>query len=479
MLRFRLNFRPYKQRCYGKNSDCCILNLIRLRIFHPNLAGLQVTNFLNIEYSVEKRKTFLIFVVLSLVVVCAGLIQNIQAGQIDPVRVNIKNPRSADCQQKIEKYFAAGDRLLMPLGFFAVTNHIRKTDEMRRLGKSGITFVQRYDGNLTIARACEDVANVAKAGVPLALSFSRSHLKYDQQWWTNYLQRLLEQKQIVIWYLPEEPGLENLLKLRQLSALLHKLDKSDRPVITYLKSTDSTVLTEASKFMDCLVYGVYPGHGRASAARLRIAMKMNLAYSCGAPTVIAAQEAFKTKSGWTKPEHVMFDTYLALIHGARGIMWYGYHFTRDNPELLDAVLARTRILNGPEYLGEVFLKGEDNQNIQAIVVEGPAIFPNSVSKSKKMYLGGKIYHSVNWRAFNHRGNTYLIMVNACEMIKAVSSNTNENDLTIKVKFQGFNTGRKVVLLDGKSQYNWDSKKLEVELKPLGAAVFKFFTPVNN
>lgn len=403
--------------------------------------------------------------------------------QIEPIKVNTKGQGLQNFQQMTEKYFTAGDRLLMPLGFFAVTNHIRKTDEMKRLVENGITFIHRYTRELTIERSREDIDNAIKAGIPLAVNLPPMYLSEDLQWWTTFLRAraLVNQKQIIIWYLPEEPGSENLPKLRRLTALLHKLDKSGRPVMTYLKSTNPSVLTEASKFMDCLVYGAYPGHGWTGGARLRIAIKMNLAYSCGVPAVIAAQEAFKTKSGWTKPEHVMFDTYLALIHGARGIMWYGYHYARDNPELLDAVLARARILNGPEYLGEVFLKGEDNQNIQALVVEGPTVFPDSVSKSKKMYLGGKIYPSINWRAFNHRGNTYLVMVNGCEMIRESNPNASERDLTVKIEFRGFDadSNSKIALLDGQSEYSYlKSGLLTVTIKPLGVAVFKI-TPDNS
>jgi len=314
-------------------------------------------------------------------------------------------------------------------------------------------------------------ADSQRAG-PLAVSLSAPHLERDQTWWTNYLKILVSHKQTIIWYLPEEPGLKNLSKLRQLTELLHKLDRSRRPVMTYLKSTSPLVLTEASKFMDCLVYGAYPGHGWTGGARLRIARRMIRAYSCGAPAVIAALESFKTKSGWTKPEHVEFDAYLALIHGARGIMWYGYHYARDKPELLNAVLEVSRLLNGPEHLGEVFLKGEDNQNIQARVVEGPTIFPDSVSKSNKMYLGGKIYPSINWRAYNHHGNTYLVTVNGCEMIKESNPNASEKDLTVRIEFRGFGDDSKIVLLDGGSKYSYQSGTLLVTLKPLGVAVFR-------
>lgn len=408
------------------------------------------------------------------VLICVVFAEFGLTNRVEPTSVGVDSQRAQDFQKIVEKHFTAGDRLLMPLGFFAVTNHIRKTDEMKRLVENGITFIHRYTRELTIERSHEDIDNAIKAGIPLAVNLPPMYLPEDLQWWTTFLQAraLVDQKQIIIWYLPEEPGLKNLSKLRQLTELLHKLDRSQRPVMTYLKSTSPLVLTEASKFMDCLVYGAYPGHGWTGGARLRIARRMNRAYSCGAPAVIAAQEAFKTTSGWTKPEHVMFDTYLALIYGARGIMWYGYHYARDNPELLDAVLARTLILNGPEYLGEVFIRGEDNQNIQARVVEGPTVFPDSVSKSKKMYLGGKIYPSINWRAYNHRGNTYLIMVNGCEMIKESNPNASEKDLTVRIEFRGFGDDSKIVLLDGGSKYSYQSGTLLVTLKPLGVAVFR-------
>ena len=394
------------------------------------------------------------------------------AKQVAPIRARGENQRAQEFQQMLEKYFAAGDRLLMPLGFFAVTNHIRKTSEMERLAKNGITLIHRYDNQLPVWRIYDDIRNAVKAGVPLAVNLPREKLKNDDRWWEDYLRSFIDNKQIIIWYLPEEPGALGLPRLSELTKLLHKMDKLHRPVMTYLKSTDKSVLTNASKFMDCLVYGAFPNHGWKGGGHLRIAKRMDMAYSCGAPAVIAAQEAFKTKSGWTKPEHIMFDTYIALIHGARGLWWYGYHYARDNSRLLNAVLARTRILNGPEYLGEVFLRGEDNQDIQAWILAGPAVFPDSVNQSKRMYLRGKIYPSVHWRAYNHRGNIYLVMVNCCEMIKESNPEDDEKALTVEVEFRGFDADSKIVLVDGNSAYKCQEGALTVTLKPLGVAVFK-------
>lgn len=422
-----------------------------------------------------KRKILLVFILV--VLICVVFAEFSLTDEVKPISTGADSQRAQDFQKMVEKHFTAGDRLLMPLGVFAVTNYIRKTDEMKRLVRDGITFIQRYDGNLTIARACEDRDNAAKAGVPLALSFSLSHLKYDPRWWTNYLQALVDQKQIIIWYLPEEPGSENLPELRRLTELLHKLDKSQRPVMTYLKSTSPLVLTEASKFMDCLVYGAYPGEsGLLGIPRVRVAYRINLAYRCEAAAVIAALESFKTKSGWTKPEHIEFDAYLALIHGARGIMWYSYAQIRNNPKLLDAVLEVSRLLNGPEYLGEVFIQGQDNQNIQARIIAGPTVFSDGFTKGMKLRMWNN--PSVHWRAYNHRGNVYLVMVNCCQVLKQAPSQAEEKALTIEVEFQGFNADSKVALLDGESRYNWDSGKLKVKLKPLGAAVFKF-SPVDK
>lgn len=391
------------------------------------------------------------------------------AEQVDPIRTGARGQASQDFQQMVEKCFGANGRLLMPLGFYAVAHRFRKTDEIKRLVKNGITFIHRYDGRLTVEKALEDIDNAVKAGVPVALNLPRAYLDYDRQWWTNYLEALVDQQQIVIWYLPEEPKAEDLPHLRKLTELAHRVDKSRRPVMTYLKDTNRHILTESSKFMDCVVLGAYPGV-YPQIPRVRVAYKIDLAYAYGAPAVMTAVEAYKTKSGWTKPEHVEFDTYLALIHGARGIWWYCHAQARHNPELLNGVLAVARVLNGPEYLGEVFLKGEDDQNIQARIVSGPTVFTEGFNIPMKVRMRGN--PSIHWRAYNHRGHIYLAMVNCCQIMKEPHSQMDEKALEVKVEFTGFGDNSKIILLDGESEYRYQSGLLTVTLKPLGVAVFK-------
>ena len=273
---------------------------------------------------------------------------------VPPIHTSGTNRVLNTFQQDLEKYFVAGDHLLMPLGFLGVTNYIRNESEMKRLARNGITFIHRYDSKLKLKRAREDILNASKAGLPLALNLP--YAKRDTIWWTGFLQELAATKQIVMWYLPEEPGLEGLPWLKELTELIDRNDPMNRPVLTYFKSDRKQVLAEAGKFMDCVVYGAYPGHGWTGGARLRIARRLIRANSSGAPAVMAALEAFKTKTlGWPEPKHVMFDAYLALLYEAKGIWWYGYGYTRNNPELLEAILGRARVINGPEFLGEVFL----------------------------------------------------------------------------------------------------------------------------
>jgi len=403
------------------------------------------------------------------VLICVVFAEFSLTDRVEPIRVSIKNQASQNFQQMLEKHFAANDRLLMPLGFFAVAHRFRKTDEIKRFVRNGITFIHRYDSRLTIENALEDINNAAKAGVPLALNLPRAYLDNDRQWWIGYLQALVDHKQIVMWYLPEEPESKDLPRLRRLAGFVREVDKSQRPVLTYLKDTNRHILTESSRFLDCVVFGAYPGVA-PQIPRIRVAYKIDLAYAYGAPAVIAALESYKPKSGWTKPEYVKYDAYLALIHGAKGIWWYCHSQVRNNPELLDAVLAVTRLLNGPEHLGEVFLRGEDNQDIEARIVAGPTVFTEGFNTSMKLRMAGN--PSIHWRAYNHRGYVYLVMVNCCQILKEPHSPADEGDLTVKVEFQGFSANSKITLLNGGSEYSFQSGLLTVTLKPLGVAVFK-------
>jgi len=421
-----------------------------------------------------KRKILLFFVILLSISVCIGLVQNSYAEQVDPIRVNIKNPRSADFQQKIERYFAAGDRLLMPLGFYSVGLGHHKNNEMKRSVRRGITFIQRYAGSkygsqTTLANAHKDISNAKKAGVELALTLPRQFLDRDSEWWMNYLQTLESEKQIAIWYLPEEPEVADLPRLKRLAEVVCEVDKSDRIVTTYLKDGNRHIMRESATFLDCIVYGSYPTQS-PKLPRLRVGNRLDFAYDQGAPAVMAALEAFKTKGGWTNPEHVEFDAYLALIHGAKGIWWYCYNRARQKPELLEAVLAVAEVLNGPEYVGEVFFRGKNSENIRCRIAAGPKVFSKGFTTSMKLKMPNN--PSIHWRAFNHRGNVYLFMVNCCQIFKESYSQVDEAAFTVELEFTGFDTDSKITRLDGESAYSCKSDSLNVTVKPLGIAVFK-------
>jgi hypothetical protein len=398
--------------------------------------------------------------------------QTIAKKQVAPVKVTERGERPKKFQQALEKQFKAGDRLLMPLGFYSVTDHIHKTNEMRILVENGITVVQKYTAKqATVEESKREIQDAAKAGVSMAFCLPTRYFQEDKEWWRKYIleRDLINQNQIAFWYLHGEPKPEDVRHLKTVADLLHEIDGLQRPVISYHHSIDS-VAAEMSQFLDCLVFGAYPGASKSEGfPRVRIAHHIDSAHTYGVP-VIAALEAYNTPSGWPSPNDIKFDAYLSLIHGVKGIMWYGYHYTRDNPELLDAVLARTRILNGPEYLGEVFLKGEDNPNIQAQIVAGPTIFMDGFHRGMKRDMPGN--PSIHWRAYNHRGYIYLVMVNCCEILKKPYSEEDEKALTVKVEFRGFNMDSKVALLDGESEYSYQSELLSVTLKPLGVAVFK-------
>ena len=122
------------------------------------------------------------------------------------------------------------------------------------------------------------------------------------------------------------------------------------------------------------------------------------------------------------------------------------------------------------WFGEVFLKGEDDQNIQARIVSGRTVFTEGFNVPMKVRMRGN--PSIHWRAYNHRGHIYLAMVNCCQILKEPHLQTDEEALEVKVEFTGFGDNSKIILLDGESEYRYQSGLLTVTLKPLGVAVFK-------
>lgn len=321
-----------------------------------------------------KQKTVLGFVLaVSICVVYAdfGL-----TNPVKPISTGGDSQRAQDFQKIVEKHFTAGDRLLMPLGMYSVNFRGVSTKEVGGLVRNGVTFIQRYIGELTVERVNEDIVNATRAGMPMAFCMPTRHYYEDKQWWRKFIQDrdLINQKQIKIWYLHGEPkDKKGLSQLEDVAALLHETDDLQRPVISYHHSLDSTA-KEMCRFLDALVSGIYPGLSKhRGLPRVRIAYRMDSIPKRYGTPAIAALESYNTPSGWPSPKEIKFDAYLALIHEAKGIMWYNYHQLRNKPELVNAVLAVARTLNGPEHLGEVFLKGKDNQDIQARILAGPTL----------------------------------------------------------------------------------------------------------
>ncbi len=361
----------------------------------------------------------------------------------------------------------------MPLGFYSVTDYIHNTDQMELLANNGITVVQKYTAReSTPEKAKREILSAANAGVLMAFCLPTRHFQEDKEWWRKYLldRNLVNQSQIAFWYLHGEPKPGDVHRLKTVADLLHETDDSHRPVISYHHSIDA-VAQKMSGFLDCLVFGSYPGiYKNEGVPRIRIAHKIDAARKVYGIPVIAALEAYNTPSGWPDPEDIKFDACLSLIHGVKGIMWFNYAQSSKNRPLLDAILDVSRLLNGPEHLGEVFLKGQDDPNIQAQLVAGPPVFMDGFYRSMRRDMPNN--PSVHWRAYSHRGCVYLAMVNCCETLKASQPGRDEKALTAVVEFRGFEAGSKVAMLEGRARYSYQSELLTVTLGPLGHAVFK-------
>jgi hypothetical protein len=379
-------------------------------------------------------------------------------------------------QSKVDKNFSVGDRLLMPLGMYSVTNYFRNTEELRTLTQNGILFVHRYINELSIKEAQDDIQNIKKAGTTLAFCLPESYYSEGVLWWKDFFDQrsLFSSNSIVFWYLHGEPERSEVVSLDKLTQFLHQNDVIGRPIISYHNDTDATAIQMAG-FLDGILFGAYPGTSKLLGyPRVRIAYNMHYVQRYGG-VIIAPLEAYETKSGFPSAYEMKFDAYLALINGARGLMWYNYTQVKDKPLLLNAIFEISRLLNGNEFLGEVFIRGQQDLSIKANIIKGPSRFNDGFHAGMMRDMPNN--PSIHWRCLKYFGNQYLIAVNTCEVVNIPHHgiNANEENLTVEVEFEGFAINSQVIALDASSSPSFDEGILYVKLRPLETVVFKITT----
>ncbi len=193
---------------------------------------------------------------------------------------------------------------------------------------------------------------------------------------------------------------------------------------TYSRNEPRSYLNRVGKIADAVVFGYYPNY-YDKGTRVGIKRRMDKAYRSGVPIVIAALSAFKGKRGWTNSEYVRFDAYLALVSGAKGIMWYCYDQAKRHPKLLEAVLKTADELNGSKSIGDVLLSGEE-----------PDWLKCKASFSRRDGLRGKNpsanYDTIlQWTAREYNDYLYIFVLNTSQEGETVGDGAVPYDVRLK------------------------------------------------
>jgi len=320
-----------------------------------------------------------------------------------------------------------------------------------------------------VDKALADLRSAREAGAAVLQNLPSKYLyTRGSRYWQQHISSLADNEQILVWYLPEETKAEILDKLEWLGNIVRSTDGKKRPIITYVVNWRVKYLKRVNSIVDAVVFGAYPCY-YGTLPRIEVKRRIEHAYKSGVLVVIAALEAFKGKKDWPRPKDVRFDAYLALLNGAKGIMWYGYAYAKQRPQMLEAILEVATELNGPERLGEVLLLGKEPRSLSCRTVKGPAYFHDDYvygTRFRKPKLS-----SIQWTAREYEKYLYIFAVNTAQEVGAVDDGGKA--CTVEVEFGPVSSvssevhviseGRTISLSDG---YFVDS------FEPLGTHIYK-------
>jgi len=320
--------------------------------------------------------------------------------------------------QKFLEFFKTQTQQLMPLGFFAMAHDMENVAVLSRLRRHGINLAHLYGSVQDVEHALADLRAAEKAGIGVLQNLPRAYMTTrGADFWQRHISALAGNEQILVWYLPEEVKPEEIGSLSRIANIIRATDTQKRPLMTYLADSEPAYLRKVSDIADVIILGAYPSL-YMPRPRADIKCRIDKAYQSGVPVVVAALESLKGRRNWTRPKDVRCDAYLALISGAKGIMWYGYYYAKSRTQLMDAILQVATQLNGPMRLGEVLLLGKETTSLACELMKGPKLAPPASAyekdwQKKKLF---KHYDSIQWTARKHKGNLYIFAVNIAQRL---------------------------------------------------------------
>jgi len=372
--------------------------------------------------------------------------------------------------QAFLKFFKTPTRQFIPLGFYAMVEDIRDTKKLEALRRRGIILFHKYHSEQSVDNALEDLRSAREAGAAVLQNLPRKYLSTrGRKFWQQHISSLAGNDQILVWYLPEETKAEDIDKLEQIGNIIRATDDKKRPLITYVVSWRPKYLKRVNSITDAVVFGAYPSY-HGVRPRIEIKRRIEHAYKSGVSVVIAALEALKGKKNWTRPKDVRFDAYLALISGAKGIMWYCYAQAKQRPQLLEAVLEVATELNGPERLGEVLLLGKEPRLLGCKTVKGHTYFHDDYVYGTSVRKPLKL-SSIQWTAREYEKYLYIFAVNTAQEVGAVDDGGKA--CTVEVEFGPVSSvSSEVHVISEGRTINLSGGYFVDSFEPLGTHIYK-------
>ncbi len=394
-------------------------------------------------------------------------------GIIPDSKIQLPSEFEKESREKTEnllRFFRAPGQQFLPLGMYAMVYDMTDVEKLKQLQEHGINLSHKYLGRQTVRSALKDLRAAKEAGIGVMQNLPWVYLKTDDpSFWPNHISGLVDNRQIMIWYLPEEIKPKDLGYVKRIAEIIRQKDPYQRPIITFVNNYVPGYWEKHSTFVDALALGIYPAYDSGPRAGTKRAI--DKAYSVGVPAVISALEVWEHKGIRTTPKEARFDAYLALISGAKGILWYSYNDAKKYPELMEAVFQIASELNGPDKLGEVFLNGKTPSSIKCRLLSGSPYAPPACAYENRNRKIKRVYSSLQWTAREHEGYLYIFAVNMNQKLGATDHGGEDKAVTVRFeKLLSVNDNVKVLFED--RQLTIKNNSFSDSFDPLGTHVYR-------
>lgn len=270
------------------------------------------------------------------------------------------------------------------------------------------------------------------------------------------IQQLAVHENIAWWSIvPEEiswypPGNANFNQLVQWANNVHTYDSLNRPVYHYLPSNYAEVdLSAYTGSIDAIAAGAYADHASKPRPwiRWRIEQEVNAIRNTGSregvfPVAVLQMFGSEGFPGETtmQPADGYHDAYLSLVSGAKSVIIFTGSRRNEIPGLYDRYSDFAQEINGPDRLGDVFLRGIDLgefSKVKPTILAGP-IKSEAFTTSFAWPPSGPTvqYDSISYRVMAHNERLYLAAVNSAELPVTASFPAVRAPAPIDVLFQG-------------------------------------------